>query len=132
MSSLKKFTNSNLASSNMVNARRDEAERLERQRLEVNRKLEALMKKYARVTGDRKVARRRRVLGLSPNDWSPTINASGVKRRKPLLLGEKVTLICAAVLTALVAAMLGIYIVKPELLTTIYGMVMSFIQGLIG
>lgn len=79
MSSIKKFNNSNLSSSNMVNARREEAEKLERQRLEINRKLENLMKKYARVTGDKKVAKRARAVGYAPNDWSPAINASGEK-----------------------------------------------------
>ena len=79
MGSLKKYNNSNLASSNMVNARRDEVERLERQRLEVNRKLEHLMKKYSMLTGDRKVAHRKMKVGNAPNDWSANINSSGVK-----------------------------------------------------
>ena len=79
MSSIKKFNNSNLSSSNMVNARREEAEKLERQRLEINRKLEHLMKKYARVTGDKKVAKRVKTVGYAPNDWTPAINASGEK-----------------------------------------------------
>ena len=63
----------------MVNARREELERLERQRLEVNRKLENLMKRYSRLTGDRKPAARRVPIGRAPNDWKPSINASGVK-----------------------------------------------------
>ena len=81
MSSKNKYNNSSLASSNMVSARREEAAKLERQRLEINKKLEKLMKRYALVTGDAKVARRRHTIGLAPNDWTPAINASGIKRQ---------------------------------------------------
>lgn len=80
MRSLKKYNNASLASSNMVSARRDELEKLEKQRLEVNRKLELLMKKYAKLTGDRKPSARKVRMGNAPNDWKPSINASGVKQ----------------------------------------------------
>lgn len=80
MSSLKKYNNSTLASSNMVDARRSELERLERQRLDINRQLERLMKRYSKLTGDRKPGIRRAAIGYAPNDWKPSINASGVKR----------------------------------------------------
>jgi hypothetical protein len=96
MSSLKKYRNSNLASSNMVNARRDELEKLERERLEVNRKLEHLMKKYSMLTGDRKPANRVARIGLAPNDWKPSINASGIK--KPVTWLVKGTIIAAVAL----------------------------------
>ena len=91
MGSLKKYNNSNLASSNMVNARRDEVERLERQRLEVNRKLEHLMKKYSMLTGDRNIARRKMRVGNAPNDWKASINVSGVKA--PMQTWEKCAII---------------------------------------
>lgn len=73
MSSLKKYRNSSLASSNMVSARRDELEKLEKQRLEVNRKLERLMKRYSKLTGDRKPAIRKARIGYAPNDWKPSM-----------------------------------------------------------
>ena len=103
MSSKNKYNNSSLASSNMVNARREEAAKLERQRLEINKKLEKLMKRYALVTGDTKVARRRHTIGLAPNDWTPAINASGIKRQ--LKAWEKILIILLAVaLTVGIAA----------------------------
>ena len=99
MSSLRKYNNSNLASSNMVSARRDELEKLEKQRLEVNRKLEVLMKRYAKLTGDRKPAFRKFRVGYAPNDWRPTINASGIKR--PMKTWVKIAIIsCIAVIVA--------------------------------
>lgn len=61
----------NLASSNMVSMRRDEIARLERKRLEINRKLERMMKRYAKLTGERKIGRRRYQVGYAPNDWRP-------------------------------------------------------------
>lgn len=131
MSSLKQYNNSNLASSNMVNVRRKEAENLERQRLEVNRKLENLMKKYARVTGDRKVIRRRRVLGLAPNDWSPAISVTREQHR-PLLMRERIALVCALVVTTLVAAFGALYLLKPEFVLQGIEMLIGFVKGLIG
>ena len=99
MSSLRKYNNSNLASSNMVSARRDELEKLEKQRLEVNRKLEVLMKRYAKLTGDRKPASRKVRMGYAPNDWKPSINASGIKR--PMKTWVKIAIIsCIAVIVA--------------------------------
>lgn len=97
MGSLKKYNNSNLASSNMVNARRDEVERLERQRLEVNRKLEHLMRKYSMLTGDRKNMIRKKRIGNAPNDWKPSINASGVER-PTMKAWEKGAIIAAGIL----------------------------------
>lgn len=61
----------NLASSNMVSMRRDEIARLERKRLDINRKLERMMKRYAKLTGERKIGRRRYKVGYAPNDWRP-------------------------------------------------------------
>ena len=61
----------NLASSNMVSMRRDEIARLERKRLEINRKLERMMKRYAKLTGERKIGHRRYQVGYAPNDWRP-------------------------------------------------------------
>ena len=99
MGSLRKYNNSSLASSNMVSARRDELEKLERQRLEINRKLEVLMKRYSKLTGDRKPSSRKVRMGYAPNDWKPTINASGVKR--PMKTWAKVAIIsCIAVVVA--------------------------------
>lgn len=95
MGSLKKFNNSQLASSYMVDARRDEVAKLEKKRLEINAKLEQQMKKYAKATGDRSVARRRHTLGKAPNDWKPSINSTGVKR--PLKTYEKVLIALAVV-----------------------------------
>lgn len=63
----------NLASSNMVSMRRDEIARLERKRLEINRKLERMMKRYAKLTGERKIGRRRFKVGYAPNDWRPYV-----------------------------------------------------------
>ncbi len=96
MSSFDKLNNSNLSSSNMANARREEAEKLERQRLEVNRKLERLMKKYARVTGDKRVTKRIRPVGYAPNDWTPAINSSGHDSR--MKLWEKILIISGVAL----------------------------------
>lgn len=111
MGSLKKYNNSNLASSNMVNARRDEVERLERQRLEVNRKLEHLMKKYSMLTGDRKVARRKMKVGNALNDWNLNINASGVK--PPMPTWEKAFII-ASVAAVVLFIGCAIYMVFGE------------------
>ena len=61
----------NLASSNMVSMRREEIARLERKRLEINRKLERMMKRYAKLTGERKIGYRRYQVGYAPNDWRP-------------------------------------------------------------
>lgn len=107
MRSLKKYNNSSLASSNMVNARRDELERLEKQRLEVNRRLELLMKRYTRLTGDRKPSARKVRIGYAPNDWKPSINASGVKR--PMKTWVKIAIISAVAL--IVAFMIHAFLV---------------------
>jgi hypothetical protein len=96
MSSLKKYNNSTLASSNMINARREEVARLERQRLEVVRKMEALSKRYSKLTGDRKPGSRKRRVGLAPNDWKPTINASGIK--PPMSVWVKLAIILGVAL----------------------------------
>ena len=61
----------NLASSNMVSMRREEIARLERKRLEINRKLERMMKRYAKLTGERNIGRRKFNVGYAPNDWRP-------------------------------------------------------------
>lgn len=61
----------NLASSNMVSMRREEIARLERKRLEINRQLERMMKRYAKLTGERKIGHRRFKVGYAPNDWRP-------------------------------------------------------------
>lgn len=84
----------------MVNTRRDETARLEKRRLEINARLEEQMRRYARVTGDKSVARRRRRLGKSPNDWSPKINASGVKRPKKWY--EKLLIVLAIILAVII------------------------------
>lgn len=102
MSSLKKIQNSSLASSNMVNTRRDESARLEKRRLEINAKLEEQMRRYARATGDKSVVRRRHRLGKSPNDWSPKINASGIK--KPMKWYEKLLIAAIALLVVCIVA----------------------------
>ncbi len=107
MKPLRKYNNSSLASSNMVNARREEVERLERQRLEVNRKLERLMKRYSRLTGDRKPAALRAPIGLAPNDWNPSINASGIKR--PMKAWVKIAIIMGVALV--VAFMIHAFLV---------------------
>ena len=99
MGSLKQFNNSQLASSYMVDARREEVAKLERKRLEINAKLEAEMKKYAKATGDRKVARRWFRMGDAPNDWRPSINSSGVRR--PLKPLEKALIALAVIVGAL-------------------------------
>jgi hypothetical protein len=51
--------------------RREEIARLERKRLEINRQLERMMKRYAKLTGERKIGRRRFKVGYAPNDWRP-------------------------------------------------------------
>lgn len=111
MSSLKKYNNSNLASSNMVNARREEVARLEKQRLEVNRKLEVLMKRYSKLTGDRKPGSRKARVGLAPNDWKPYINASGIK--PPMKAWVKIAIVLGVAL--FVAFMIHSFIVLNEI-----------------
>lgn len=117
MGSLKKFNNSKLASSYMVDARRDEVEQLEKKRLEINAKLEQEMKKYAKVTGDRSVARRRHRLGKAPNDWKPSINASGVKR--PLKTYQKVLIGVAIALGVVFLAEFAIILFEIDVMAII-------------
>lgn len=44
---------------------------LEARRYEINAELERLMASYARLTKNRKIARRRYKMGKSPNDFKP-------------------------------------------------------------
>lgn len=111
MSSLKKYNNSNLASSNMVNARREEVARLEKQRLEVIRKMEVLSKRYSKLTGDRKPGSRKRRVGLAPNDWKPSINASGIK--PPMSAWVKLAIVFGVAL--FVAFMIHSFLVLNEI-----------------
>lgn len=95
----------------MVNARREEVARLEKQRLEVNRKLEVLMKRYSKLTGDRKPGSRKARVGLAPNDWKPYINASGIK--PPMKAWVKIAIVLGVAL--FVAFMIHSFIVLNEI-----------------
>ena len=44
---------------------------LEARRYEINEELERLMSAYARLTKNRRIARRRYKMGKSPNDYKP-------------------------------------------------------------
>lgn len=45
------------------------ANELELEKLQIKREIEQLMKEYAKVTGNRELARRAHKVGKAPNDW---------------------------------------------------------------
>ena len=63
-----------LANTEAVNGRANMANELEKERLELKKKMEKLMLKYAKATGDRKYAKRKYKVGQAPNDWQPKEN----------------------------------------------------------
>lgn len=91
----------NLASSNMVSMRREEIARLERKRLEINRKLERMMKRYAKLTGERNIGRRKFNVGYAPNDWRPFTFKSICARLKTW---QKILIILAIAAIVLLSA----------------------------
>ena len=64
-----KKKSANLAQTEAIKTRAEMAEKLEKERLELNKEMEALMKKYAKATGQRKLGQRKHKLGKAPNDY---------------------------------------------------------------
>lgn len=49
--------------------REDEIARLEEERLEIITEIEKIMKRYAKISGNRRLGRRAAKVGKAPNDW---------------------------------------------------------------
>lgn len=64
-----KKKSADLAQTEAIKTRAGMAEKLENERLEITKKMEKLMKKYARATGIRKLGRRVKKVGKAPNDF---------------------------------------------------------------
>ena len=64
-----KKKSADLAQTEAIKTRAGMAEKLEKERLELTKKMEKLMKKYARATGVRKLGRRAKKVGKAPNDF---------------------------------------------------------------
>jgi hypothetical protein len=45
------------------------ANKLELEKLKVKKEIEALMKEYAKISGNRELSRRAHKVGKAPNDW---------------------------------------------------------------
>ncbi len=58
-----------LAQSEAVQTRAGMAAQLEKERLELTKEMEAVMKKYAKATGLRKLGKRQHKVGKAPNDF---------------------------------------------------------------
>ena len=58
-----------LAQSEAVQTRAGMAAQLEKDRLELTKEMEAVMKKYAKATGLRKLGKRQHKVGKAPNDF---------------------------------------------------------------
>ena len=58
-----------LAQSEAVQTRAGMATQLEKERLELTKEMEAVMKKYAKATGLRKLGKRQHKVGKAPNDF---------------------------------------------------------------
>ena len=64
-----KKKSTDLAQTEAIKTRAGMAEKLENERLELKKEMEKLMKKYAKATGLRKLARRKAKVGKAPNDF---------------------------------------------------------------
>ena len=64
-----KKKSADLAQTEAIKTRAGMADKLENERLEITKKMEKLMKKYARATGIRKLGRRVKKVGKAPNDF---------------------------------------------------------------
>ena len=58
-----------LAQTEAIQTRAGMAAKLEKERLELHKEMESLMKKYAKATGLKKLAKRKHKLGKAPNDF---------------------------------------------------------------
>jgi hypothetical protein len=67
---MKKKSNTNLSETSVIKARSAEAATLERDRLAIVKDIEKLMKRYAKITGDSNLAKRKYRVGKAPNDFS--------------------------------------------------------------
>ncbi len=65
----KKRQSANVAQTEAIKTRAGMAEKLEKERLELKKEMEALMKKYAKATGNRKLAKCKHKVGKAPNDF---------------------------------------------------------------
>ncbi len=64
-----KKNSANLAHTEAIKTRAGMAEALELERLELTKEMEQLMKKYAKATGEKKLAKRQHKVGKAPNDF---------------------------------------------------------------
>ena len=62
---------SNLSDTSAIKVRLRRAEALEKQKLEKKAEIEKIMKEYAKLTGNKELARRKYKVGDAPNDWKP-------------------------------------------------------------
>ena len=65
----KKKNSGSVAQTEAIKTRAGMAEKLEKERLELKKEMEALMKKYAKATGLRKLGARKHKVGKAPNDY---------------------------------------------------------------
>ena len=64
-----KRKSASLEQTESVKTRAEMAAKLEKERLALKKEMEKLMKKYAKATGLRKLARRKAKVGKAPNDF---------------------------------------------------------------
>ncbi len=65
----KKRKSAGIAQTEAIKTRAGMAEKLEKERLELKKEMEAIMKKYAKATGQRKLGQRKHKVGKAPNDY---------------------------------------------------------------
>lgn len=59
-----------IADTNVEKTRMEKAHDLEVERLEIKRELEAVMAKYAKITGKKELKKRKHKVGSAPNDYN--------------------------------------------------------------
>ena len=65
----KRFYSTSLMDTQTTQDRSQVANELELEKLQIKREIEQLMREYAKISGNRELARRAHKVGRAPNDW---------------------------------------------------------------
>ena len=65
----KRFYSTSLMDTQTTQDRAQVANELELEKLQIKREIEQLMREYAKISGNRELARRAHKVGRAPNDW---------------------------------------------------------------
>ena len=66
---MSRFYSPSLMDTETTRDRASVANKLELEKLKVKKEIEALMKEYAKISGNRELSRRAHKVGKAPNDW---------------------------------------------------------------